>query len=123
MHASVSLPVPTPPSPTAQDRLRQAAQRIENARQTSGAQRKGELRKAAQEMEALFIQMLLKQMRATIPGSGTQDAGLGKGIYTSLFDMRLSVELAQHGGIGLSDMIYKHLEGLRAYDIPQNPHK
>lgn len=115
MPASVSLKAPILPAPGAQGRLKRAENLISSARKTTGAQRKSELRKAAREMEALFIQMLLKQMRATIPDSGTQDAGVGKGIYTSLIDMRLSVELAKHGGIGLSDMIYRNLEGLHAY--------
>ena len=47
---------------------------------------KAELKKAAEEFEAVFIAQLLKIMRETIEESGMEGSGFGKSIYTDLFD-------------------------------------
>lgn len=61
------------------------------------------------EFESLFLNYLLKEMRATIPKSGLLDEGAAQQIYTSMFDEKLSQELAQHGGIGLAQIIQSSL--------------
>jgi peptidoglycan hydrolase FlgJ len=59
------------------------------------------------EFESLFLNYLLKEMRATIPKSGLLGGGQAEQIYTAMFDEKLSRELAQHGGIGLAQIIQK----------------
>jgi murein DD-endopeptidase MepM/ murein hydrolase activator NlpD len=94
------------------DALAKSGERFESqvrAAQKSGKDQPEALRKVAQEFESLFISYLLKVMRETIEESGLTEGGFGKGIYTDLFDQELSRKVAQTGGLGISDMIYRRL--------------
>ncbi|MDR0843143.1 MAG: peptidoglycan DD-metalloendopeptidase family protein [Acidobacteriota bacterium] len=70
---------------------------------------KAELKKAAQEFEAVFIGQLLKVMRETIEESDPEGGGFGKTIYTELFDQEVARGMAQRGALGIGDIIYKSL--------------
>lgn len=69
----------------------------------------GEVKKVCQEFESLFLNYLLQEMRDTIPKSGLLDGGQAERIYTSMFDEKISKELAQKGGIGLAQVLEKSL--------------
>ena len=75
----------------------------------SGDRQKSELKKVAQEFEAVFVAYLLKVMRETIEESGLLEGGFGKSIYTELFDQEVSLSLAKRGTLGISDLLYKNL--------------
>jgi len=68
-----------------------------------------EVIQVCKEFESLFLNYLLKEMRATVPKSSLLDGGQAEQIYTSMFDEQLSQELAQHGGIGLAQIIQRSL--------------
>ena len=70
---------------------------------------RAELKKAAEEFEAVFIGQLLKVMRETIQESGLEGSGFGKGIYTELFDQEVALSMAGRGALGISDMIYRNI--------------
>lgn len=59
------------------------------------------------EMEALFAYELIKVMRESADKS-SQDGGIGKDTYMSLFDMELAKLFAERG-LGLQDMLLKGL--------------
>ncbi|MBI3608254.1 MAG: rod-binding protein [Nitrospirae bacterium] len=63
------------------------------------------LQQAAQSFEAYLIQLLLKEMRDTIPGSGVEGSGLGGGMYQSITDEALATAMSKTGGIGLAKML------------------
>jgi len=66
------------------------------------------VRKVAQQFEALFIQMLLKNMRNT----GVEDALFGSDqekLYRDMFDQQLSVNLSEKGALGLADLLVRQL--------------
>lgn len=86
-------------------------QKLAAVKGLSGESQKTELKKAAQEFEALFIAQLLKVMRETIEESGLLEKGFGKSIYTELFDQEVSLSLARRGVLGISDMLYQSLSG------------
>lgn len=67
------------------------------------------LKVACQQFESLFLGLMLKEMRETIPKSELLGAGQAEEIYTSMLDTQLSQELAQKGGIGLATIIEKYL--------------
>ncbi|HTP39377.1 MAG TPA: flagellar assembly peptidoglycan hydrolase FlgJ [Steroidobacteraceae bacterium] len=73
------------------------------------------IRKAAQQFESLFTNMLLKSMReATRNQDGNDDDPMGGDsqstqFYQSMFDQQLSVQLSQGKGLGLADMLVKQL--------------
>ena len=68
------------------------------------------LREACEGFEAMFLSMMYKQMRATVPESGL----LGKKsnaleIFEDMRDTELMNAAAKSGGIGIADMMYKQL--------------
>ena len=99
-------PLPVELLPGAGNRLQG---KIQAARELSGAQREGELRKVSQEFEAIFIAYMLKVMRETIEESGLMKEGFGKTIYTEMFDQEVAQSLAKRGTLGISDLLYRNL--------------
>ena len=70
---------------------------------------RADLKKVAQEFEAIFIAQLLKIMRETIEESGMEGGGFGKSIYTDLFDQEIALSMAQRGALGIGDIVYKSI--------------
>ena len=56
------------------------------------------LKKACQEMEAVFLNMLLKSMRATVPKSESNGSGMQSDTMQSMFDMEMTRNMAAAGG-------------------------
>jgi len=74
----------------------------------------GRLREACSEFEALFINLLLKELRATVGKSGLMDGGQAEEVYTGMMDTEMARDLAAKGGIGLADILYRQLDPARA---------
>ena len=102
-----------------QDALESARHSVEIARQQKlanlkkrlqpGKNQEKELRKACADFEAIFIQKLWQQMRATVPKEGYLHSK-EEDMYMSLYDQALAEKLAQRGGIGLGDLLYSQLQ-------------
>ncbi|MBI3431890.1 MAG: flagellar assembly peptidoglycan hydrolase FlgJ [Hydrogenophilales bacterium] len=65
------------------------------------------LRAAAQQFEAVFMNMLMKSMREATPQDGMFDSEQTR-MYTSMLDQQLTQKLASRG-IGLADMMVRQL--------------
>ncbi len=63
----------------------------------------------AKQFEALFMQMLVKGMRDTTTGEGLLESSAGRS-YTDLYDQQMTLELAQRGGLGLTELIEQQLK-------------
>lgn len=117
-------PMPTDVSGSAGLRLEGRIRSIQGANEAGG---RGELKKVAQEFEAVFIAHMLKVMRETIEDSGqSEGAGFGKSIYTELFDQEVSLNLSRRGALGISDLLYRSLsdrapESAEPETQPQSP--
>src|SRR5262245_857104 len=70
----------------------------------------GAIREAAGQFEALLLQSMLKSMRAVSFGKGLFDSDQSD-MYREMFDQQLAVELTHKRGLGLADMITRHLGG------------
>ena len=70
-----------------------------------------QLRAACDEMESLFVNYLLKEMRATIDKSGFISGGRAEEIFTSMLDVELSRKISFTRGIGLSAILMEQLGG------------
>jgi len=68
---------------------------------------RGAIKKAAQQFEALFMQMVLKSMRDATPKSGMFESSAGE-MYTGMLDQQLAGKIAS-SGTGLADMIARQL--------------
>jgi flagellar protein FlgJ len=68
------------------------------------------LRAAAQQFEAMFLQMVLKSMRDATPQNGLFDSDQTR-LFQSMQDQQLAMNMAQGRGIGLADVIFRQLGG------------
>jgi Rod binding domain-containing protein len=72
--------------------------------------KEAKLREACQGFESVFLSKLFSEMRSTIPKDGLLH-GQYEEQYYSMFDKALCDKLAESGGIGLADMMYRELKG------------
>jgi len=71
----------------------------------------------AKQFEAMFLQVVMKSMRDTVPSDGMFDSDSTK-FYQSLADQQLVMQMAQKGGLGLADVIERQLNGTAALRPP-----
>ncbi len=79
-------------------RLRAAAEKGDDA----------QLKQVCKEFESIFVNMLYRQMKATVPKSDYLESDAAADIYNSMLDDKL-VEVAAQRGIGLADVMYKQM--------------
>lgn len=82
-------------------------------------------KQVAQQFEALFMQVVMKSMRDTVPSDGLFNSDSTK-FFQGLQDQQRVMQMAQQGGFGLAAMIERQLNGtatLRppAYDLKGPP--
>lgn len=86
---------------------------LSRLRHQASAEPEQAIREAARQFEALFMQQLLKSMRAAIPRSGLMD-GPGQSTYESMLDSQLAQSVGGQPG-GLADILVRqlsrHIEG------------
>ena len=75
------------------------------------------LRESAREVEAVFVQQLLKTMRQASPGGPL--SGTGQRVYQDMMDQELGRAIAKGGGLGLADMLVRDV--LRRQGLEKNP--
>lgn len=68
------------------------------------------LKAAAQQFEAMFLQMMLKSMRDTVPQGGMLDSEQSR-FYTSMLDQQLAQNLSREGSLGLAKMMERQMAG------------
>lgn len=68
------------------------------------------LREVAEQFEAMFLRMLLKNMREASLGDGLFDSDQTR-FYQDMFDQQLSIHLARGRGLGIADMLERQLGG------------
>src|SRR5512146_1631061 len=90
-------------------------------------------KKVSQDFEGLFVGMMLKSMRSTVPEDKLTGGGHGEEVYRSLLDQEYATAAAKRGqSLGLAKMVEKELlrqEGRRkgttvdtgTAPLPQNP--
>ncbi len=76
-----------------------------------------QLLKAAEGMEAMFLDYMMKVMRDTVPKSEMSMESPATRIYTSMMDSEVAKTAARVGGIGLADQIIAYWEAGR-YNKP-----
>lgn len=70
-----------------------------------------ELEQAVQGFEAIFMQSLLKSMRATLPGDALFEKSHAMGIFESMHDQHLAEELSKgHHALGIGKFLYDELK-------------
>lgn len=75
-----------------------------------------ELREAAEGMEAMFMDYLMKTMRQTVPKNDMDLESPATEIYRSMQDSETAKTAARAGGVGLADQIIAYMLAER-YDL------
>ncbi len=70
--------------------------------------RQAALKQTAEQFEALFVQMVLKQMRQATPGDPLLGSDRSR-FYRDMYDRQLALHLANRGGLGIAEMIVRQL--------------
>ncbi|MCX7711982.1 MAG: rod-binding protein [Clostridia bacterium] len=68
-----------------------------------------ELKKVCKNFESIILNMMYKQMKATVPKAELLPEDVGKDIFDSMLDDKLMEEAANGTGAGLADVLYKQL--------------
>ncbi|XAW88917.1 rod-binding protein [Vibrio sp. CDRSL-10 TSBA] len=74
---------------------------------------KGEaLQKVAGQFEAMFLQLVLRQMRSSSDALADQDSPFSsqqQGVFRDMYDGQLAIELAKKNNAGIADMLVRQL--------------
>jgi len=78
--------------------------------QASGddSEQQNALGEVARQFETIFLKMMLKSMRDTVPESELID-GKKTRLFQSMYDDQISLDLSKRGNLGLADMIVQQL--------------
>jgi len=75
----------------------------------SAGPKDAELRRVVADFESVFLSMLWKSLRDTVPKGGLLGGSLSSEMFQTMLDEKMSVEMAKAGGIGLARMMYRQL--------------
>jgi flagellar protein FlgJ len=104
-----SFLLPTPAHVDQHYQRQNAASVLKSAKNLADGRNDRQLRAACTEMESLFVNYLVKELRATIDKSGFISGGRAEEIFTSMLDVELSRKISAAGGIGLSAVLLEQL--------------
>jgi Rod binding domain-containing protein len=71
------------------------------------------LYRVSQEFEAIFIKQMLNVMRKSVHKTGLLDGGMAEEIFEDMLYDEYAKKMAESGSFGISDMIYRQLNGGR----------
>ncbi|AVJ18187.1 flagellar assembly peptidoglycan hydrolase FlgJ [Serratia sp. MYb239] len=83
------------------------AQALNGLKSAAAADPQGNLKQVARQVEGMFVQMMLKSMRAALPKDGMLSSDQTR-LYTSLYDQQIAQQMSQKG-LGLADMMVRQL--------------
>ena len=98
--------------------------RLAGMKNGQGRDSEGNIRRVAQEFEALFINQIFKSMRSAnqaIAKDSPFDSETSRH-YQDMHDQQLSINLSREGGgIGLADVLVRQMSGLRGAPARSSP--
>ena len=77
-----------------------------------------EIRRAAEEFEAVFLNQMLAPMFEGIQTDGLGGGGMGEEIFRPMLIERYAQSLTQAGGIGIADSIIRELMRMQEAAVP-----
>ena len=99
----------------------QRAGALTTAKNAAAGKNDPRLQAACAEMESLFINYLIQEMRATIDKSGFISGGRAEEIFTSMLDVELSRKISAAGGLGLTSILLEQLGRMTSAREQSNP--
>jgi flagellar protein FlgJ len=113
LQSNVPLPAPASGANTYTD-LNALAGLKQNSRSPQA------LHAIAQQVDALFLQMMLKSMRDAGAAEGEADSN-EMGMYQDMFDKQVALSLSQHQDLGLGSMVTRRLSAAAAAPASTTP--
>ncbi len=97
------------------DALKNAQNNLQSASVTStdaakAAAQDKKLKQACEGFEEMFMEIMYKQMRDTVPENSLLGNSNADKILSSMRDSELMKQAAASGGIGLADMLYRQIK-------------
>ena len=93
-------------------------QALNDQRDLAGARSAGrriasdnDLEEASEQFESLLLNIMIREMRATVSESTLFPQSMAQDVFTSMLDDRVAGEISRQGGIGISRMIFDQLKG------------
>ncbi|WP_182187760.1 rod-binding protein [Pectinatus frisingensis] len=68
------------------------------------------LKDACKQFEAVFLDLMYKQMRDTVPKDSLLGDSNADNILRSMHDTEMTKNIAEAGGVGLADMLYRQIK-------------
>lgn len=78
------------------------------AEQAKESKEDAKLKAVCKDMEAMFLNMMMADMRKTVQKSKLVDSST-EDLMTSMLDTEMTKNMASAGGMGLADMLYRQL--------------
>ncbi|MBM7622912.1 rod-binding protein [Sporohalobacter salinus] len=72
-----------------------------------------ELKKVTKQFSSIFVGLMLKEMRKTIPDSGYLDGGLKEDIFKDMLDRKYAKEISNSKQLKLAEKLYQQLSQKR----------
>lgn len=72
------------------------------------------LRKASQDLESVFVHLLLKEMRKGMPKGGVFERSMAREWFEGMLDEAVAKEVSKGPGIGLAGPIFEQMRQLNA---------
>lgn len=82
----------------------------------------GAIKKTAEQFEAMFLQMMMKSMRETVPDGGLLDSGDTK-TFEQMLDQQFALAMAGRRSTGLSQMIENFIRRSQGQDVDDTASK
>ena len=104
------------------EKLKEVQMRAENmvSKNAKSPEEDKKLREACREMESVFLNIMLGKMRDTVPERTLFKKSSGEKMMQSMLDIELTRQMAQGGGIGLGELLYKQLSNPGTKKIPDD---
>jgi flagellar protein FlgJ len=71
---------------------------------------KTDLDQASRQFESLLLNLMIREMRATVPESSLLPTSMAQDLFTSMLDEKYADSMAQSGGVGLHRLIIEQLK-------------
>jgi peptidoglycan hydrolase FlgJ len=92
---------------------------VSGAASANADPRETAMKKAAADLEGLFVQQLYKSMRESVPADGgLVEKSQGEEVFAGLMDERMAADTGMRWHRGLGDAIYRALRQKAGLDAP-----
>lgn len=113
-NTTLQLSALSPSAPTGASDFANRLNQAVAGKSTAASDKK--LKTVCKDMESVFLNMMMTAMRATVPKDSLLGESNEDDIMKSMLDNETSKNMAQAGGIGLADLLYRQLS-----PSPQRP--